>query len=158
MLSSRASWFSLLSALGSRSARRVGSGLRFSRCLRFAVSSRAAGLHRHLSLGCRGTGLSVRHPCRASVEPIVSTNIRGSCQCNGFSPSPPMSSISAADRSSMHAQRLSPSPTFACARAVCLLIITAANFGQKTALGATGLCAGVGPRAPCSPSSAPRQT
>ena len=54
-----------------------------------------------------------------------------SCLCNGFSPSPPMSSISAADRSSMHVQRLSPSPPFACARAVCLLIITAANFSSS---------------------------
>ena len=42
-----------------------------------------------------------------------------SCHCNGFSPSPPMSSISAADRSSMHVQRLSPIATF-CVCACCV--------------------------------------
>ena len=96
-----------------------------------AVSSRAGGLHHHLSLRRRGNGFSPSPPTSSIRGVDRHHQLCASCHCNGFSPSPPMSSISAADRSSMHVQRLSPSPPFACARAVCLLIITAANFSSS---------------------------
>ena len=48
------------------------------------------------------------------------------CHFNGLSPSPPMHSIRSNGCSTVHKQRLSPSPPLSCAGAVCLLIITAA--------------------------------